>query len=109
MLNYENVQFQIIDTPPMTADFVQPEILDLARNSDMLLIIVNLGGDDVLDEVEVVTSKLKAAKIAISREVHGGEVDGNGSSDDGGSSKPALIVANQIDDPNASDRLDILS
>ena len=81
MLNYENVQFQIIDTPPMTADFVQPEILDLARNSDMLLIIVNLGGDDVLDEVEVVASKLKDAKIAIAPEVHGGGVDENSSSD----------------------------
>ena len=80
MLNYENIQFQIIDTPPVTADFVQPEILDLARNSDILLIIVNLGGDDVLDEVGVVTSKLKAAKIVIAREVHGDGVDENSSS-----------------------------
>ena len=109
MLNYENIQFQIIDTPPVTADFVQPEILDLARNSDILLIIVNLGGDDVLDEVGVVTSKLKAAKIVIAREVHGDGVDENSSSSESSSIKPALIVANQIDIPNASDRLEILS
>ncbi len=109
MLNYENIQFQIIDTPPVTADFVQPEILDLARNSDILLIIVNLGGDDVLDEVGVVTSKLKAAKIVIAREVHDDGVDENSSSTESSSSKPALIVANQIDVPNASDRLEILS
>ena len=109
MLNYENIQFQIIDTPPVTADFVQPEILDLARNSDILLIIVNLGGDDVLDEVGVVTSKLKAAKIVIAREVHGDGVDENSSSTESSSIKPALIVANQIDVPNASDRLEILS
>ena len=109
MLNYENIQFQIIDTPPVTADFVQPEILDLARNSDILLIIVNLGGDDVLDEVGVVTSKLKAAKIVIAREVHDDGVDENSSSTESSSIKPALIVANQIDIPNASDRLEILS
>lgn len=109
MLNYENIQFQIIDTPPVTADFVQPEILDLARNSDILLIIVNLGGDDVLDEVGVVTSKLKAAKIVIAREVHGDGVDENSSSTESSSIKPALIVANQIDVPNASDRLEILN
>ena len=109
MLNYENIQFQIIDTPPVTADFVQPEILDLARNSDILLIIVNLGGDDVLDEVGVVTSKLKAAKIVIARDVHGDGVDENSSSTESSSIKPALIVANQIDVPNASDRLEILS
>ena len=109
MLNYENIQFQIIDTPPVTADFVQPEILDLARNSDILLIIVNLGGDDVLDEVGVVTSKLKAAKIVIARDVHGDGVDENSSSTESSSIKPALIVANQIDIPNASDRLEILS
>ena len=109
MLNYENIQFQIIDTPPVTADFVQPEILDLARNSDILLIIVNLGGDDVLDEVGVVTSKLKAAKIVIARDVHGDGVDENSSSTESSSIKPALIVANQIDVPNASDRLEILN
>lgn len=108
MMNYENIQIQLIDTPPMTADFVQPEILDVARNSDMLLIIVNLGGDDVLDEVEIVTSKLKAANIMIDREIFDNEVDGNSSSSENNSGKPVQIVANQMDDANASERLEIL-
>ena len=36
-------------------------------------------------------------------------MDGNSSSADNSPSKPALIVANRFDDPNASDRLEILT
>ena len=108
MLNYENIQFQLIDTPPMTADFVQPEILDLARNADMLLIVVNLAGDDVLDEVDIVASKLQGAKIEIGGEIDDAEVDESGSHTKNGSNKPVLIAANQMDDSNAPDRLEIL-
>ena len=108
MLNYGNIQFQLIDTPPMTADFVQPETLDLARNADMLLIVVNLGGDEVLDEVEIVTSKLQAAKIPIGGEVHNGEIEETDSPSGTGANRLGLIVANQMDDANASDRLEIL-
>ncbi len=109
MLNYENIQFQLIDTPPMTADFAQPEILDLARNADMLAVVINVGGDDVLDEVEVVTSKLQAAKIVIGAANDRDGAEETDTHTDSGRDKPVLIVANQIDDSNASGRLEILN
>lgn len=108
MLNYENIQFQLIDTPPMTTDFVQPEMLDLARNADMLLIVVNLAVDEVLDEVEVVTSRLRAAKIDVGGGNEGGELDEARYLLESGSDKPVLVVGNQLDDANAADRLEIL-
>ncbi len=108
MWHYDNIQFQFIDTPPMTADFVQPEILDLARNADMLLVVVNLGGDEVLDEVDIVTSKLGDAKIEIRGDINSAEVEEPDSLSVNTTSKLGLIVANQADDADASDRLDIL-
>ena len=95
MLHYDNIQFQFIDTPPMTADYVQPEILDLARNADMLLIVVNLGGDEVLDEVEIVTSKLLAAKIVIGGNIDTSAVEETNALSVNSANKLGLIVANQ--------------
>ena len=109
MLNYQNIQFQLIDTPPMTVDFVQPEILDLARNADMLLVVVNLGADDVLDDVEVVISRLHAAKIEIDGKTGAANAVESDFAAETGPNKPVLIVANQIDGLDASDRLEILN
>ena len=109
MWHYDNIQFQFIDTPPMTADFVQPETLDLARNADMLLVVVNLAGDDVLDEVEIVNSQLEDSKIKIRGNVNSVEVEEPDALSVNSTSKLGLVVANQMDDSNASDRLEILT
>jgi ribosome-interacting GTPase 1 len=42
MMTFENVQIQLIDTPPLDRDFVEPELLDLIRRSDMMLLVVDL-------------------------------------------------------------------
>lgn len=108
MLEYENIQFQLIDAPPITADFVQPWVFDLVRNADLVLLVVNLASDEVLDEVEVVTSKLNEAKI---------DIQARNSTEESGDSSPTLsdtftknvwIIANQADTPGAADRLDVL-
>lgn len=108
MLNYENLQFQLIDTPPITAEFVQPEVLDLARNGHMLLLVVNLAGDEVLDEVEVVRSKLREAKIGLQERHPLDDTDEN-SAIERGFNRKILLVANQMDDSSAALRLEILS
>ena len=54
MLAYENIQFQLVDTPPITQDFVQPWVFDLVRNADLVLLVVSLASDEILDQVEIV-------------------------------------------------------
>jgi len=107
MLNYENIQFQLIDTPPITSDFVQPEVLDLARSSDMLLVVVNLAGDEVLDELELVKSKFREGKISFQE--RSGPGDDLNMSIKTGLNKRVLVVANQMDEVSAAARLEILS
>ncbi|MFQ6014850.1 MAG: TGS domain-containing protein [Anaerolineae bacterium] len=47
MMPMENIQIQLIDTPPLNRDFVEPELLDLIRRSDLILLIVDLQTDPV--------------------------------------------------------------
>jgi ribosome-interacting GTPase 1 len=108
MLEYENIQFQLIDAPPMTADFVQPWAFDLVRTADLVLLVVNLASDEVLDEVEVVKSKLSEAKIGIQAR---NSTEEPGDSDPIRSAtfmKQVWIVANQVDSSGATDRLAVL-
>lgn len=47
MAAYENIQFQLIDTPPITKQFTDAGLMDLMRRSDMILIAVDLLADPV--------------------------------------------------------------
>ena len=89
MLPYENIQFQIVDTPSISPDYVLPTVLTLIRNADIPLPVISLASDNLLDDLEVVAALLDEAKR---------ETPENGT----------LIVANQLDATGASERLDIL-
>jgi ribosome-interacting GTPase 1 len=45
MMPIENVQVQLIDTPPLNRDFVEPQLLDLIRRADIMLLVVDLQAD----------------------------------------------------------------
>jgi ribosome-interacting GTPase 1 len=47
MMPFENTQIQLIDTPPLNRDFVEPDLLDLIRRSDLMLLVVDLQTDPV--------------------------------------------------------------
>ena len=42
MMYYENVPIQLIDTPPLDRDYVEPELVDLIRRADIILLVVDL-------------------------------------------------------------------
>ena len=42
MMYYENVPFQLIDTPPLDRDYVEPELVDLIRRADIILLVIDL-------------------------------------------------------------------
>ncbi len=92
MIPYENIQFQLIDTPSIMQDFILPTVLTLVRNADLCLGVVSLANDNLLDELETVLTVFN---------------DQRGETDD--DSLGYVVVANQLDTPGATDRLDILT
>lgn len=69
MMDFENVQIQLIDTPPVTADFMEGWMGDLLRRADACLLVVNLASDDLLDETDVVLNRLREKKIVLCGEI----------------------------------------
>lgn len=42
MMEFEDIQIQLIDTPPLSNEHNQPELYDLIRSADLILIVVDL-------------------------------------------------------------------
>ncbi|MCU0588992.1 MAG: 50S ribosome-binding GTPase [Syntrophobacteraceae bacterium] len=45
MAPYENIQFQLVDTPPISREFMDPWMSDLMRRADLLLILLDVHAD----------------------------------------------------------------
>ena len=62
MVQYENIQFQLVDTPPMTSDYMDPWMADLIRRADILVILLDLHADP-LQQLEDLLSLLRELRI----------------------------------------------
>lgn len=62
MVHFEKIQFQLVDTPPMTMDYTDPWMGDLLRRCDIVVILVDLQNDP-LRQVEDVLSVLEGLRI----------------------------------------------
>jgi len=51
-MRFEDIQIQLVDTPPITADFAPTGLVNTLRGADLIAIVVDLSGD-VLDQMEV--------------------------------------------------------
>ncbi|MBA7700527.1 GTPase Obg [subsurface metagenome] len=90
MMVFENIQIQLIDTPPLTEQSIDWWLPHMIRRADALLILVDLS-DAPLSQLEVVFAELENRKIA----VRGSEVK-------------ALIVGNKLDLANAGENYSAL-
>ncbi|MBN1201569.1 MAG: TGS domain-containing protein [Anaerolineae bacterium] len=42
MMPVDNIQVQLIDTPPLSAEFEEPQLMDLIRRSDLIALVIDL-------------------------------------------------------------------
>lgn len=100
MMPVENIQMQLVDTPPLNRDFMEPELLDLIRRSDYLLLVVDLQTDpihqledsaDILHEHRIAPAHLKQT-FAEQR---------------GMTFIPFLVLTNKFDDENFDEDFEI--
>ncbi len=64
MMPYEDVQVQLIDTPPMTGEPFDPLLINIARNADCLLLVVDPNDPEALEQVEHVRAFLTRSRIS---------------------------------------------
>jgi hypothetical protein len=100
MMPVENIQIQLVDTPALNRDYVEPELMDLIRRSDLILLVVDLQTDpveqleetvDLLEENRIVPSHLRdqCTEQRLLKFI------------------PFLVLANKNDDANTDENLEI--
>lgn len=102
MMQWEDVFVQLIDTPPITPDFLEPYILGYVRAAELALLMVDLGSDDGIEQVRDVVDRLGATKTRLATESTLDEEDV------GLSFTKTFVLANKIDADGAAERLELL-
>ncbi|MBN1571122.1 MAG: 50S ribosome-binding GTPase [Acidobacteria bacterium] len=102
MMPYENIKIQLVDIPPIDPNYYEPWMGGIVRQADLALLVVDLGTDDLLDEIESVSALLSDSRIRLS-----------GNTGPENEQSPfmfcrTLIVANKCDAPDAQTNLEIL-
>jgi hypothetical protein len=64
MMRFENIQIQLLDMPPITDRDARPWFAHLLRNSDALVLVVDIG-EDPIPQIETLLSELAAMKVQI--------------------------------------------
>ncbi len=101
MMPFEDVTAQLIDTPPVTKDFVDPHIHNLIRSADLVLLLVDLGSDDGVEQCQELLDRLNDTKTRLAAQSCLDEKDV------GLSYTRTFVVPNKIDLPEAAARLDL--
>ena len=102
MMKFENINIQLVDTPPITREYMEPWLSEIIRETDLVLLTADLGRDSLLGDIEALVRKLEELKIKlVAREP---EVKVTQEM----RYKMAIIGANKRDLPNANKRLKTL-
>lgn len=101
MMQFENVQIQLIDTPPLNEEHVEPEMMNLVRRVDIVLLVLDAQAYPI-QEFEDALSLLEEYRIA---PLHlGDEHEG----EKGWSVKPFLVLVNKSDDESDDEDVEVL-
>jgi len=96
MMRFENIQIQLVDTPPIQLVHIEPGFSNLLRNADVLLVVVDLTEDSIF-QMEILLEVLGEMRI---------KIRGRGTTpplEMGWASLKTLLVGNKCDVKNATE------
>jgi uncharacterized protein len=65
MMEWEDARVQLIDTPPITADYLESYLSSMVRSADTCVLVLDLGDDDGPFTAEAVLDRLAQVKTAL--------------------------------------------
>ncbi|MEW6727302.1 MAG: GTPase [Bacillota bacterium] len=87
MMPYEEALVQLVDTPPFTEEGVVPGMMQTLRAADALLVVIDIGASDCLEQLETCLDFLAKKRLL---------------------AKPYLVIANKMDHPDAPSNLAVI-
>lgn len=100
MMPVDGVQIQLIDTPPLNEDYVEPDMMDLLRRCDLILLVVDLQGGPIRqleDAVGLLASQRIVPRCCADRYAGGQRAF----------VKPLLVLVNKHDDEHTDEDFQI--
>ena len=100
MMPFDNIQIQLIDTPPMNREYTEPWLPDMIRKADIILLVVDVTADPIL-QLEDTVGLLEEKRIvplrlaSLHEERHGWTF------------RPVLVAANKSDNELAEENYEI--
>ena len=101
MMYIDNIQVQLIDTPPFSEEYIDPEFLNLIRRVDLVLIMIDLHTNPV-QQLEFIYQKLKQNRITPKY------LEDHAESEGFILPVPALVVVNKYDSEEYQEHYQIL-
>jgi ribosome-interacting GTPase 1 len=76
MVQFEDIQIQLVDMPPITADYIAPGQVGTYRNCDLIAIVIDLS-TDVKEQLDVCIDFLESRSLIIDSETPAYDDQGN--------------------------------
>ena len=102
MMPWEDVSVQLIDTPPITADYMDQHLQNLIRAADLAVLMVDMESDDGVEQCQELLDRLAQTKTRLAAQSSLDEADV------GLSYTRTFLVPNKIDATGAAERLALL-
>jgi ribosome-interacting GTPase 1 len=102
MMPWQDVLVQLIDTPPITAEHLEPYMQGIIRRADLVLLLASLGSDDGIDACHAVVDRLRTTKTRLAERSYLDEEEL------GVFYTRTVLVATMLDAPEAAVRLELL-
>ncbi|MEK6717001.1 MAG: GTPase [candidate division NC10 bacterium] len=101
MMQFVNIQIQLVDLPAVSDEYMEPWVPSLVRPADLALLIADLASPSVLEDLEKVIAILDRRKVALVS-------PGSPPPPTGWAHVPTLLLANKEDTASAETVLEIL-
>jgi ribosome-interacting GTPase 1 len=99
MMDWQDVRVQLVDLPPVTADFMESFVSSMTRAADAALLFVDLGDDDGPFAAQTVVEQMATHKTVLAGEQPAEPPAA------GVQVVRTMLVANKCNQPGAEDRL----
>lgn len=68
MMPFENIKIQLIDTPPITSDFMESWLAEMVKMAEAVLVVLDAGSLDSSGQLETIINHLKEKKVELVHE-----------------------------------------
>ncbi len=65
MLPYRDVHFQLVDLPPVSADYMESWIVNALQPADAVLLVADISAPECIDQLEIVRARLEERQITL--------------------------------------------